>query len=678
MKIILPFLCIFGCAIATAQTDWMQKINPDLMVGVANGGVEECLIILKDQGDVSAAQAIYGKAAKGQYVYETLNAHSNRTQKEVRAVLDQKGQAYKAFWVVNAIWTVANLQTLSEIAALESVDHIEANPVWKMKLAPQDDTQTSTSTVSERNTPISWGLTKIKADSVWMMGHTGVGAIVGGQDTGYEWNHPAIKPKYRGWNGSTVDHNYNWHDAIHALIGSGANSCGLNLMAPCDDNSHGTHTAGTMVGGVNTDSIIGVAPGAKWIGCRNMEEGDGTPATYIECFEWFIMPTNLANGLPNAAMAPHVINNSWGCPTTEGCNSGNFDTMDSVVTNVRNAGIVVVVSAGNSGSACSTVNAPAAIYQDSYSVGATQSTDVIATFSSRGPVNVFGSRMKPNISAPGVAILSCIGADNNATGYGYASYQGTSMAGPHVAGMVALMISARPALAGNVSLIETIINTTAVKLFASSPFCGSDNATSTPNNVYGNGRINAKAAVDMALTVVLPVEMSAFNVQKLGKTAQLTWRTESESGCDRYEIERSVDNRTWQVIGSVPCVGQAHDYQFIDEQPTSRVNYYRIRQIDLGGYATTSLIRSVTFANLGVSLTVAALRGDGTLSFDIVGMAPEAPRYIDVYSADGRLIGHYPVGQDGQLVLPELPRGIYVATLTDETGGLVDSARFVW
>ena len=113
------------------------------------------------------------------------------------------------------------------------------------------------------------------------MGFSGQGVVVGGQDTGYEWNHPALKNKYRGWNGSTADHNYNWHDAIHNLIGGGTNSCGLNLTAPCDDDNHVTHTMGTMDGGVNDDSIVGVAPAATWMGCRNMEEGDGTPATYI-------------------------------------------------------------------------------------------------------------------------------------------------------------------------------------------------------------------------------------------------------------------------------------------------------------------------------------------------------------------------------------------------------------
>jgi serine protease AprX len=93
-----------------------------------------------------------------------------------------------------------------------------------------------------------------------------------------------------------------------------------------------------MVGGPNNDSIIGVAPEAKWIGCRNMEEGDGTPSTYIECFQWFLAPTNLSNLLPDPTQAPHVINNSWGCPVSEGCNTGNFMAMELAVNALKSAG----------------------------------------------------------------------------------------------------------------------------------------------------------------------------------------------------------------------------------------------------------------------------------------------------------------------------------------------------
>jgi len=271
----------------------------------------------------------------------------------------------------------------------------------------------------------------------------------------------------------------------------------LDVNEPCDDGFHGTHTMGTMVGDDGAGNQIGVAPGARWIACRNMERGWGSPVTYIEAFEWFLAPTNLANLNPDPSKAPHVINNSWGCPPVEGCNEMNFATMNAVVDNLKAAGIVVVVSAGNSGSNCETVSTPAAMFQNSFSIGASRpSGDTIAGFSSRGPVTVDGSgRLKPNVVAPGVSVRSCV-PDSN-----YASFSGTSMAGPHVAGLVALLLSANPALIGDVETVETIIEQTAAPM-RTNQVCGDISGLDIPNHTYGYGRVDALAAVQQALTLV--------------------------------------------------------------------------------------------------------------------------------------------------------------------------------
>ena len=130
------------------------------------------------------------------------------------------------------------------------------------------------------------GVTQVKAPDVWALGFNGTGIVIGNQDTGVRWTHNALKPHYRGWNGSSADHNYNWWDAIHVdLPPPGANPCGLNSQEPCDDNAHGTHTTGTTSGDDGSGNQIGVAPGAKWIGCRNMDQNVGRPETYTECFE---------------------------------------------------------------------------------------------------------------------------------------------------------------------------------------------------------------------------------------------------------------------------------------------------------------------------------------------------------------------------------------------------------
>ena len=170
--------------------------------------------------------------------------------------------------------------------------------------------------------------------------------------------------------------------------------------------------------------------------------------------------------------------------------------MEAVVNNLKAAGIVVVVSAGNSGnSGCGSVNSPAAIFDNSFVVGAVRSNDTIANFSSRGLVTVDGSlRIKPDVSAPGVGVRSAV------RNGGYATWNGTSMAGPHVAGLVALMISANPNLAGQVEAIEQIIEETAVPAY-SRHTCGDIGPEEFPNAITGHGQIDAFAAVQKALTI---------------------------------------------------------------------------------------------------------------------------------------------------------------------------------
>ncbi|MGD2104629.1 MAG: S8 family serine peptidase, partial [Anaerolineae bacterium] len=219
---------------------------------------------------------------------------------------------------------------------------------------------------------------------------------------------------------------------------------------------------------------------------------------YAECFEFFLAPYPVG-GNPftegDPSLAPHVINNSWTCPPYEGCDP---DTLKAVVENVRAAGILVVAAAGNSGSpeypdGCYTVKSPPAIYDAAFSVGATDSADVIADFSSRGFVTVDGSRRrKPDLSAPGVDIRSSV------PGGSYAgNWQGTSMAAPHVAGTAALVWSSAPALIGKVDATERILGLSA-RARTTTQGCGSDEADEVPNNVYGWGIIDALAGVDHA------------------------------------------------------------------------------------------------------------------------------------------------------------------------------------
>ncbi len=448
------------------------------------------VIIMVEQADLGQLKDIRGKDAKATLAYNTLYTKAIQGQKEILSWLKENKIQHRSFYIVNMFSAVVSKAQLIEISYRSDVSTIIEDANFQM-LQPIK----SKSSSGER-API-WNLTKISAPTVWGMGITGQNVVIGGQDTGYAWDVTTIKSKYRGWNGTTADHNYNWHDAIHqddVHNSTNGNPCGYNLTTPCDDHNHGTHTMGTMVGDVDDmGQEIGVAPGAKWIGCRNMERGWGTLSTYVECFEWFLAPYPVAGGAGDPTKMPHVINNSWGCPTDEGCNTSNFPVMEAALNSLRNAGCVIVVSAGNSGSTCGSVDNPAAIFEGSFSIGATNSADNIAGFSSRGPVIVDSSyRLKPNVSAPGVDIRSCL---KNGT---FANWAGTSMAGPHVAGLVALLISANPELAGEVDKIEDIIEQTAVN-YTSGQDCPPVNGTSIPNNTFGYGRIDALAAVNIAL-----------------------------------------------------------------------------------------------------------------------------------------------------------------------------------
>ena len=467
------------------------KIDPALTLRLLEQKPTNALIIIEDKADISEVDFIKGKVEKAAFVYSKLKEKATSSQTKVIGFLEENQISYKSFYVTNAILVKQiNLNQINALAALQDIKRIQLDDYGQIDL-PKDEL----SIAPRGPQAIEWGIEMINANLVWDQGHTGQNIIIGGQDTGYAWEHPALKSKYKGWNGSQADHNYNWHDAIHELnpLNNGAeNPCGLETSEPCDDGSHGTHTMGTMVGSEGSNQI-GVAPDAQWIGCRNMEQGWGSPSTYIECFEWFLAPTDLNGENADPSQAPHVINNSWGCPDIEGCNQSNWAVMEEVVNNLKAAGTVVVVSAGNSGSDCESVSTPAAIFENSFSVGATNDEDLITNFSSRGPVSVDGSnRTKPDISAPGRSIRSCV------PGGGYASFSGTSMAGPHVAGVVALIISANPDLAGEVETIECIIEQTAIAK-TTSQNCGGIDGTSIPNNTYGYGRIDALAAVTAAI-----------------------------------------------------------------------------------------------------------------------------------------------------------------------------------
>lgn len=431
---------------------------------------DRLFVILKDQADVSAATQIADRDERLTFVYQTLTNHANTTQADIRQTFDRFGIHYTPYYLVNAIEVDNNPLARLYLATRSDVDRVLYSPRLRPLPEPESVNTGFETTVSESP---GWNIKMINADQVWAeFGATGQGIIVGQSDSGVDGDHPALSDAYRG---QASGDDYNWFDPWEGTT------------SPNDEGGHGTHTMGTVLGGRG----IGVAPGAQWIGCVNLERNLANPALYLDCMQFMLAPfphggDPFTDGDPT--LAAHVLNNSWGCPIIEGCDP---NALLPAVDALRAAGIFVVVSAGNGGPACGTVDTPPSLYDSVFSVAAIDRSGDVAGFSSRGPVSVDGSgRSKPDIAAPGVEVFSSL------PGGTYGANSGTSMAGPHLAGVVALLWSAQPELIGDIDRTEQILIETA------QPYSGVRSGCfegSIPNTAVGYGIVDAYAAVKMAL-----------------------------------------------------------------------------------------------------------------------------------------------------------------------------------
>ena len=487
--------------------DWLDKVDSTLITALQKDGKAEFLVRMNTSADLAMAAAAKTRQGKGEITVQILKAHAAASQKNVLAELTARGLKHRSFWIANAVSGTGALADIQLLALRPEVAHIYLVKPEKVNLGVNVPGGTdATVTTQQANaitatTTVEPGLKRIGAEGVWALGFRGAGVVVGDHDIGVEWTHPALQSKYRGWSGSaaTSKHDYNWRNAFEV------DTYCANPAIPCDSNSHGTHTTGTMVGEQimpNGDvRTVGMAPDAKWIGCRSLYDnvvGAGTVPTYMDCMEFMIAPFPIGQTtMGDPDKAPDVVSNSWGC--LEACAPPILKDINDAT---EAAGIIQVVSAGNDGDTCSTIIAPLAVYDSSFTVGASNTVnDGMAGFSSRGPVLVDGSmRIKPNVVAPGVGTVSTV------LGGAYGAKSGTSMAGPHVAGMVALILSAEPRLKGRVREVRSLIERTAnrnVNTNIEDPVtgepapqtCGGIAPTTIPNSVFGFGRVDGLAAV---------------------------------------------------------------------------------------------------------------------------------------------------------------------------------------
>jgi subtilisin family serine protease len=365
----------------------------------------------------------------------------------------------QSFWITNCLVLEATPDRIRALVALPGIQSIEMDTGGGADGEVESGVQ---------ETATDWNLNLIRIPAVWStFGLDGTGIVVGSMDTGIDINHPALVGKWRGGTNS-------WRDIIN------------NLPNPYDDHGHGSHTIGTMVGGDGPGPFtedIGIAYGARVISAKVLDSNNSfsSSSIVIAGAQWMLDP----DGNSQTNDFPHVINNSWFF------NSQTFTGFYSAVAAWRAAGIIPVGIVANFGPGTATTRPPGN-YNNIMGVAATTISDQVASYSSRGPSPSGASfpldLRKPDFAAPGDFVRSSL------PGGGYASWQGTSMAAPHVAGCAALMLQANPAL--GYDDINLVIQFSAVDVAA--PGYDFDS---------GYGRLDAFAAVEF-IAVPLAVDQS--------------------------------------------------------------------------------------------------------------------------------------------------------------------------
>jgi hypothetical protein len=381
---------------------------------------DRLFVVFSEQADLSGVGSVADVHARRTEMYRRLVATADRTQAPLRKDLDRLHLPYTPYYLVNGIEVTGEPGLREWLSSQPGVDRVLLSP--HLRPVPQQG-DPMTGTLPAPSSP-QWNIQMIHADRVWATGDTGQGIVIGTSDSGVDATHPALRGSMRPGDDSN------------------------GTRTPIDHNGHGTHTLGTALG----RGGIGVAPGAQWIGCADLARNLGDPAYYLDCLQFMLAPfpyggDPLRDGRPGRGA--DVLTNSWGCPGVEGCDR---NALLPAINALTAAGIFVVAAAGNTGPRCGSITDPPAPYPDTFTVGAVDRDGAVAEFSSRGPVP---GAAKPDLLAPGDGVLSAL------PGGGYGMLSGTSMAAPHIAGVVALLWSADRRLVGDVAGTRRILARTA-------------------------------------------------------------------------------------------------------------------------------------------------------------------------------------------------------------------------
>ena len=386
-------------------------MSPALPAGAANPQrLVDVVVVMKSQANLGAFRAA-SRPARLAAVERGLRAHAGLTQKGVLSLLATRHAQGLAtgivpLWISNEIAVRTTPAVVRELAKRPDVR--EVRPEFTVQAPTSEVAAGATSTV-EPNVSL------VNAPALWDRGFRGQGVVVANMDTGVDATHPDLAAKWRGGTNSWYDPN------------------GQHPTAPTDVSGHGTQTMGVMVGGNAGGSSVGVAPDAKWIAVKIFNDrGTATSTGIHQGFQWLLDP----DGNPNTADAPNVVDNSWTMMTA----SCTLDFQPDLAS-LRAAGILPVFAAGNYGPSAGTVQSPANL-PEAFAVGGTDNSDAIYPYSSRGP-STCAATAAPKLAAPAV---------NVRTTDLYSSYvqdTGTSVAAPHVAGALALLLSAFPHLSAD-------------------------------------------------------------------------------------------------------------------------------------------------------------------------------------------------------------------------------------